>query len=112
MGEIPRIRNSRSPHNPECISILGVSLYFDERASFEGWLARNDIGWPKTWDGKGFSTPLAKRYKVHGIPFTILIDRDGKVSDVELRGDALLARIGALLESPAASSAEPESSTH
>ena len=98
VGEIPTIRKAWTAYHDKGLAVLGVSLDFDDRAQFEGWLARNDVAWPQIWDGKGFSTPLARKYGVHGIPFTVLVDRDGHVANVGLRGDALLARIRVLLE--------------
>ena len=100
VGELPTIRKAWSAYHDKGLAVIGVSLDFDDRAAFQGWLARNDVAWPQIWDGKGFSTPLAKRYEVHGIPFTVLVNRDGRVTDVNLRGDALLARIKVLLDTP------------
>jgi thiol-disulfide isomerase/thioredoxin len=98
VGEIPTVRKAWNDYHDKGLSVLGVSLDFDDRSQFEGWLARNDVLWPQIWDGKGFATPLAKKYGVHGIPFTVLVDRDGRVTNANLSGNALLARIKVLLE--------------
>jgi thiol-disulfide isomerase/thioredoxin len=100
VAEITTIRKAWTAYHDEGLAILGVSLDPGDRARFETWLATNDVRWPQIWDGKVYSTPLAKRYAVHGIPFTVLVDRNGRVTNVNMSGDALLARIRTLLEAP------------
>ena len=100
VGEIPTIQKAWSTYRDKGLAILGVSLDSEDRARFGSWLTTNAVAWPQVWDGKGYSTPLAKRYEVHGIPFTILVNQDGRVTNVNLSGEALLTRIKELLDAP------------
>lgn len=45
--------------------------------------------WPQYFDGKGWDNKLAKQYRVHSIPMSYLLDRDGIIVGKGLRGDAL-----------------------
>lgn len=45
--------------------------------------------WPQLVDPKGFESAIAKAYNIMGIPFSLLIDKDGNIVDANLRGAAL-----------------------
>ena len=68
-----------------------MSVSLDQQR--EPWLAaiKNDgLVWPNhVSDLKGWSNSAAQQYKVTGIPFTVLIDKEGKIIDKNLRGEAL-----------------------
>lgn len=97
VAEIPTLRKAWAEFEPRGLQIVGVSLDTDDRKTFEAWLKSNGVSWPQVWDGKGWSTPLARKFHVRGIPFPVLIGPDGRVANVDLRGDALIARIRELL---------------
>jgi alkyl hydroperoxide reductase subunit AhpC len=96
--EIPTVRKAWLEFHERGLQVVGVSLDFDDRKSFEAWLRTNDVGWPQIWDGRGFSTSLARKFGIHSIPTSVLIDAQGRVVDVDLRGDALIARIRGLID--------------
>ncbi|MDX1440005.1 MAG: TlpA disulfide reductase family protein [Rubricoccaceae bacterium] len=69
--------------------IIGVNLDTigpDELARF---LDENDILWPQIHEGKGFDSPLARRYGVRGIPLLLLLDKDGSIVRVNPAGDRI-----------------------
>jgi len=77
-------------------TVMSVSLDKDR----EKWLAaieRDNLSWPNhVSDLKFWQSKAAKLYGVSGIPFTVLIDKEGKIIKTKLRGPQLeqeLARI-------------------
>jgi hypothetical protein len=56
---------------------------------------------------RGFDTPLAVKCGVTGIPFIVLIGKDGKVDSIQLRGPALGKRLAQLFPEEG-SDAKPE----
>lgn len=95
--ELPVLRQAWTAWHEGEFQLVGVSLDSDSRSAFEAWLVLNRVTWPQVWDGKGWDTPMARRFQVRGVPFSVLIGRDGRVANVNLRGDALRARIEQLL---------------
>jgi hypothetical protein len=47
------------------------------------------LAWPQYFDNKGQDNKLAVKYGIELIPFTVLLDRDGKIIGSDLRGEAL-----------------------
>lgn len=67
-------------------TVMSVSLDKDKNS----WLAaieKDGLIWPNhVSDLKYWSNEVAKQYQVASIPFTVLIDREGKIIDTKLRG--------------------------
>jgi len=51
------------------------------------------MAWPEYFDKKGSNNKLAMKYGIELIPFTILLDQDGKIIGAGLRGEALGAAV-------------------
>jgi thiol-disulfide isomerase/thioredoxin len=83
VGEFPALKKLHAEFGPKGFQIVGVSLDGDDRKAFEAWLAKNGAGWPQLYDGKGWDTPLAQEFGVRGIPFTVLLDREGRILAVD-----------------------------
>lgn len=70
-------------------TVMSVSLDKDG----EKWkqaIEQDKLSWPyHVSDLKAWSSEAAKKYQVKGIPFTVLIDKEGKIIDTKLRGEAL-----------------------
>jgi hypothetical protein len=65
-------------------------------------MEEHELTWPQvptksTW----YSEPFDK-YDVDYIPFNLLFDRDGRVIDIDVRGEELDRRLAALLGPPEA----------
>ncbi len=77
--------------------ILGVSLDTDR----ESWLkAIKDDGliWHHVSDLKGWENRVAKLYGVSSIPHTVLLDKEGKIIEKNLRGEKLAEKIRELVD--------------
>ncbi len=94
--ELATLRAARERYAGQGLEVVGISLDMLDRASFAAWIGKNGVTWPQVLDGKGFDGELATRLGVqeHGVPFTILLDREGHVVAAGLRGPELLRRIG------------------
>lgn len=79
--------------------IVGISLDHNA-ADLRDYLRRQNIPWRQVLDSRAWDSPLAQRYQVTGIPKTFLLDRDGRISAVDLRGERLEVAIERLLGQP------------
>ena len=65
------------------------------------FLKAKEVSWPQLFfadkDAQGWNNPLACKYGIRAIPFTILVDRAGKVVHLGLRGAALEPAVTKLL---------------
>jgi hypothetical protein len=68
-----------------------MSVSLDKsKPNWEAAIAKDGLVWPNhVSDLKQWSSRVAKIYGVSGIPFTVLIDREGKIIGTKLRGPAL-----------------------
>lgn len=105
VAEFPTIKKAYDEYRARGFQIVGVSLDDDDRNAFTTWLTKHDAPWPQIYDGKGWLTPLARLFDVTAIPFEVLLDRDGTVVAVGLRGDELPKALAKLFGDPATSGA-------
>jgi hypothetical protein len=72
---------------------MSVSLDRDKNA----WIAaieKDNLKWPNhVSDLQQWSSKVGQQYQVKGIPFTVLLDREGKIIKTNLRGEALEAEL-------------------
>jgi thiol-disulfide isomerase/thioredoxin len=96
LEELPVVKDLYEKYHSRGFEVIGISLDFVSQLSmdeFRAWLKNNRITWPQIYDGKGWNSALAELYGIRKIPSTILVDRDGNVIDVDLRGESLVTTI-------------------
>lgn len=71
------------------LEIYSVSLD-DKEALWHKALEQEQVSWVNVSDLKGWRSPVAATYQVNKIPSTFLLDREGKLIAVDLRGNALI----------------------
>ena len=76
-------------YNPKGFEILSVSLDQDKTAWINAIKKDNLDKWTHISDLKGWSSQAGALYNVTSIPFTVLVDKDGKVIAKGLRGKDL-----------------------
>ena len=76
--------------------IFGVSLD-DDKDKWLGAIKADGLIWNHASDLKGWDCAVAKQFGIDGIPFTILLDKQGKIIDKGLRGKELEAKVEAAL---------------
>lgn len=86
--------------NRDDFELIGVSLD-DARADLEGALEEHGITWTQLYeDGKGWEHSAAQLYEVRGIPFVLVIDRNGVVRGFDPSAADVLDLAEELLEEP------------
>ncbi len=78
LEEFPDMRRIYEKYSRDDFEILGISLDLDR----DYWLSRisaHENPWPQLWAGKQFEQETFLAYRGGGIPFYILLDRDGKI---------------------------------
>ncbi len=98
LDDLPRLKRLHARHGPRGLTIIGVSLDRSTMRDFRSWLQRQAIAWPQVREAGGYDSPLARVFTVEAIPASFLFGRDGRLHASQLRGDALEARVTALVE--------------
>jgi peroxiredoxin len=96
-GENPNVVNAYNQFKDRNFTVLGVSLDKDKGA----WLAaikEDNLVWPHISDLKYWSSAAVPLYGLQGIPYNVLIDPQGKIIAMELRGSALSAKLAEVLK--------------
>lgn len=86
--ENPNIVAAYNKYKEHGFQIFGVSL--DKKR--EDWLKAieaDNLEWTQVSELKYWQTPIVQEYKINGIPFSLLLDPDGKIVAKNLRGDKL-----------------------
>lgn len=96
-AESPNMVKLYNTYKSKPFEILGVSL--DSRK--QDWImaiSKDNYSWPQISDLKGWQSAAAKTYQVTGIPFTVLVNPEGKIHAKGLRGEQLEKTLAALLK--------------
>lgn len=102
--ELPNVKKVYDEYHDRGFDVVGISLDNDA-SELKQFLKREEIQWPILFDSdpdhSGWENRLAQKYEVHSIPFTALIDREGKVVTLSARGERLGKRVRELVEANA-----------
>lgn len=96
MRELPNVLKAYADYHDKGFEILGISFDRD-RASFDRVVKEQKMTWRHYYDGKFWSNEIGWIYGVSAIPKTILLDKQGKIAAINLRGEKLIAKVGELL---------------
>jgi peroxiredoxin len=78
--------------------VLGVCLDRElDRARLVRFVANRGMVWPQLHDGRGWDGAAARAYGVDALPSSVLVDRDGRIHRVDLRGRELHRALASLL---------------
>ncbi|RFC53891.1 TlpA family protein disulfide reductase [Brumimicrobium aurantiacum] len=96
--ENPNVVKLYKQYNEQGFEVFSVSLDKDID-KWEAAIAQDNL----IWDGhvsdlQGWRSSAGKDYKVSSIPFTVLIDREGKVIGTNFRGEALGEKLKEIFE--------------
>lgn len=94
--ENPHVVASYKKYKDKGFEILGVSLDRDRNRWLQA-VEADGLTWPQVSDLKFWQNEAAQLYGVQSIPFTVLIDEEGKVLATKLRGQALDAKLAEIL---------------
>jgi len=100
VAELPRLLAAYRTYHDAGFEIIGVSLDESKTAVIDFAKARN-IPWPQLHNASG-STDLVEGFGVSSIPATYLIDPEGTIIRLDLRGKLLDETLARLIKTPAA----------
>ncbi len=101
--ENPNLVRMYNEYSPKGFDVYSVSLdglpqQTTPKEDWEKAIAQDGLLWPNhVSELKGWNSSVVQRFGFTGIPFTVLIDRDGKVIAVNLRGAQLEAKLKEVL---------------
>ena len=87
-AENPNLVMLYNKYHSENFEILGVSLDNDKNA-WQKAIDSDKLSWTQVSDLKSWESGVTQAYGIKGIPFNILLDRDGKIIAKNLRGMGL-----------------------
>ena len=61
-------------------------------------IQKDGITWPQVSDLKYWNSEVVKKYNIQGIPYTVLVDREGKILAKNLRGEDLEKKLSEVLQ--------------
>jgi peroxiredoxin/predicted negative regulator of RcsB-dependent stress response len=105
IGELPRLQAAYRTYHDAGFAIIGVSLDESKTAVVDFARARN-LPWPQLHNASG-SADLVEGFGVSSIPATYLIDPEGTIIRLDLRGKALDETLNRLIKSPVKTTRRP-----
>ena len=94
--ENPNVVRLYDKYKAKGFEIIGVSLDKSKEA-WTGAIQQDGLTWKHVSDLAFWNNAVAQQYGVSAIPYTVLVDRDGKVLGKNLRGAALEAKLAEVL---------------
>lgn len=95
--ENPNIVRLYNQYKGKGFEIFGVSLDKNRNAWLNA-IESDGLTWTQVSDLKFWDSDAAKTYQVKSIPYTVLLDRDGRIIAKKLRGEALENKLHELLD--------------
>ena len=94
--EMPNVVKAYAKYKSKGFEIFGVSLDKDKDKWVEA-IKKDGITWPQVSDLQFWNSSVVKQYNVESIPFTVLLDREGKILAKNLRGADLEKKLAEVL---------------
>ena len=95
---LPTLRQLREEH-PEAIAVIGVNLD-PEGADVRSFVRERGIDFPNFRAATSSDGPVrnevANRFGIVSMPFTVVLDREGRVTSIDLNGGSLEATVSRL----------------
>jgi thiol-disulfide isomerase/thioredoxin len=92
--ELPNVVKMWDELKDKGLVLVGISLDFDDKDAkatdkVAKFAPENGMTWTHIVEGKYWDSEIGRLYQVSGIPQTVLVDREGKISALGLRGEKL-----------------------
>jgi len=94
--EMPNVVKAYAKFKTKGFEIFGVSLD-DNKDRWVEAIAKDGITWPQVSDLKKWDGDVVRNYNITGIPFTVLLDKEGKIIAKNLRGEELEKKLAEVL---------------
>jgi thiol-disulfide isomerase/thioredoxin len=90
--ELPNVLKIYEKYHDKGFEVIGISLDQDKDA-LTTFIKDKKMSWPQYFDGKGWENKISTQYGIDSIPATYLLDKEGKVLAIGLRGEELDAAV-------------------
>lgn len=91
-AENPNLVRLYSKYHSDKFDILGISLD-NNKAPWQKAISSDKLTWTQVSDLKSWESKVVQAYGIKGIPFNMLLDKDGKIIAKNLRGAALQKKL-------------------
>ena len=89
-GEIPHLRHVHDIYGKGKDTFNMISVSIDNKESdWKKALEEESMKWTQLCDLKGWQGEVINKYKIQGVPFCLILDRDGRIIDHGVRGSEL-----------------------
>jgi peroxiredoxin len=95
--EMPNVVKAYAKYKSKGFEIFGVSLDRDKERWMEA-INTDGITWPQVSDLRQWESVAARLYNVQGIPYTVLLDKEGRIIAKNLRGEELDRKLSEVLQ--------------
>lgn len=92
LAEVPNVKEIYERYKDQGFEVYGVSLD-DKKETWEKAISQHSLAWTHVSSLKGWKCPVAKQYNVTGIPRMYLLDKEGRIVAMDLRGDVLKEKV-------------------
>ncbi len=100
VAEIPNVKENYEKYRDKGFDVVGVSLDKDPD-DLDEFIKKQKLPWanlfPVKPEERFWSHPLVDKFGIEGIPFTMLVNREGKVVALNVRGETLGKELEKLL---------------
>jgi thiol-disulfide isomerase/thioredoxin len=90
VGEMPNMKELYAKYKPQGVEFIGVSLDQPESdgglKKLKDFVAKNEIGWPQYYQGKGWESEFSSSWGVNSIPCVFVVDSNGNLASTSARG--------------------------
>lgn len=95
--EVPNVVKMYKALKGKNFEIISISLDTDE-ADWKKAVKDMNMSWPQACDLSGWNSKVVRRYNIKAIPRTVLINPEGKVIAIDLRGEDLTQKVKELIK--------------
>lgn len=96
-AEHPNLLKAYDTYKSKGFTVIGISLDADAN-KWKKAIEEDRLPWTQLSDLKGRENEIAQYYNVRGIPWNILVDRDGRIVAKNLRGFGLQEKLAELMK--------------
>ena len=89
-GEIPHLRHVYEAYGKgeNAFNMISVSID-DKESDWKKALKEENMKWIQLCDLKGWKGEVINKYKIQGVPFCLILDKEGRIIDHGVRGSEL-----------------------
>ena len=89
-GEIPHLRHVYEAYGKgeNAFNMISVSIE-DKESDWKKALKEENMKWIQLCDLKGWKGEVINKYKIQGVPFCLILDKEGRIIDHGVRGSEL-----------------------